>query len=94
MTNETSKLGVDFELETTPRFAKMMQSKREREDNNMIIEHIGLNRYLHTYSLKDDRKFTTDFREHQRTGTVKEVFINNRLAFEYQENKVITQSIR
>jgi len=38
MTNKTSKLGVDFELETTPRFAKMMQSKREREARQMTTE--------------------------------------------------------
>ena len=50
---------------------------------------IGLDRYLYTYSMNSRKQFKASMSTLAETGDVQEVFINNRLAFEYHK-RIIT----
>lgn len=47
--------------------------------------YIGLNRYRYTYPLKSRKQFLEAMSKRSETGEVTEVFMNNRLAFEYRK---------
>ena len=50
---------------------------------------IGLNTYLYTFEVNDRDNYTKVIQRLQSKGMITEVFVNNKLAFEFKEYKLI-----
>lgn len=55
----------------------------------MTKEYIGLNLYYYEFNLKEEKKFLSMKEKLSKTGTITEIFVNNKLAFEYKVNRQV-----
>ena len=55
----------------------------------MKKEMIGLNTYLYTYGLRDKDNYHKAMARLSKTGKVTELFVNNKLAFEWKKYRKV-----
>ena len=53
----------------------------------MKKELIGLNTYLYSFPLREEKKYNAAMKRLKKTGKVTVVFLNNRYGFEYKKSR-------